>query len=95
MSKIYYAVLVTGTRCFTLASDKIPRNDKPGPNLFDINYRAIIAFREIGKGYNAISKFCGVMNFPSAMVRTTYKSISHEISEAYTKCAEVSMKNAP
>ena len=33
-------------------------------HYFEINYRAIIAMREIGKGFTELSNFCGFMNLP-------------------------------
>ena len=38
-----------------------------GKQLYDINLRSIVAFREIGRGHSAMEKFCGVMNMQTPM----------------------------
>ena len=50
-------------------TSKEVKSDNPGASPFEINYRAIIARREIGKGFTALGyhllqKFCGFMNLP-------------------------------
>ena len=48
-------------------TSKEVKSDNPGSSPFKINYRAIIAMREIGKGFTGLSKFCGFMNLPPPM----------------------------
>jgi len=76
------------------SSKKIDRNHLSGPNPFDVNYRSVIAFREIGNGHSSLTKFCGLMNSPSPMCHTVYQKIKHEIGDAYKDSAEKSMKDA-
>ena len=41
----------------TYASPKIETNDSPGQNRYTVNTLATIAFREIGKGHEAVKSF--------------------------------------
>jgi len=59
------------------SSKKIDRNHLSGPNPFDVNYRSVIAFREIGNGHSSL------MNSPSPMCHTVYQKIKREIGDAY------------
>ena len=45
---------------------------KPGRPAFDVNARSVVAFRELGKGHTAMTKFCGFMNIPNALHRKAY-----------------------
>ena len=51
---------------FFYTSKKV-KSDNPGASPFEINYRAIIAMRETGKGFTGLSNFCGFMNLPPPM----------------------------
>ena len=42
----------------------LPGKDERGEKSKEINYRSIMAFREIGKGHSAIKTFAAVMNMP-------------------------------
>ena len=42
---------------------------KRGSNKYDVNVRAFIAFREIGRGYSSIQTFCQYMNMSSPMTK--------------------------
>ena len=75
-------------------SDTVERDGR-GANPFDVNLRAIMAFREIGKGHKGLQTFCGYMNMPPPMANVTYnetvKSRSHP---AYVDVARKNMKDA-
>ena len=66
----------------------------PGPQAFDLNIRMVFAFREIGKGYKAMSTFSNFMNLPPPMAKNTYKSINNTLHQAYESVAEESMQAA-
>ena len=46
---------------------------KRGKVPYDINIRTISAFREMGKGHVDIETFCGYINMPPPMNKTTYQ----------------------
>ena len=52
-------------------ADRKGRGCKP----FDVNLRAVIAFREVGKGHNGIETFCGYMNMPPPMQENAYNDL--------------------
>ena len=45
-------------------TNKEVKSNNAGASAFEINYRAIIAMREIGKGFTELSNLCGFMNLP-------------------------------
>ena len=49
-----------------------PREARQGRPNYEINTRVIIAFREIGRGFSAMETFCGFMNIPSPMSKSTF-----------------------
>ena len=53
------------------SSEKDSRGKKP----FNINYRSVITFREIGKGHEAMKRFTTIMNMPPPLVWQSYKDI--------------------
>ena len=75
-------------------TSKEVKSDNPGSSPFKINYRAIIAVREIGKGFTGLSKFCGFMNLPPPMNVKPFNDMQEKIASTYTYVADGSMKNA-
>ena len=60
---------------------------------YDINLRAIMAFREIGKGYTDMETFSGYMNIPPPM--SNYNSlVKDSILPVYLETVGENMKNA-
>ena len=70
------------------------KSDNPGASPFEINYRATIAMREIGKGFTSLSNFCGFMNLPPPMNVKAFNDMQEKIASAYTYVADGSTKNA-
>ena len=66
----------------TYSSNTIDNSSTPGRNKFDINVRAMIAFREAGKGLSAIQRVCGYMNMVPPMQPTAFCNIQNEVAEA-------------
>ena len=56
--------------------------------------RAIIAFREAGKGLSAIQRVCGYTNMVPPMQPTVFYTIQNEVAGHYKAVAECSMKRA-
>ena len=75
-------------------SKKINSNEGRGRKQYDVNRRAVIAFREIGKGFSAMETFCGFMNMPNPMSKTTYGDKSPLIHDAYLSVCQKSMSDA-
>ena len=67
---------------------------KQGKNPFDVNTRAIIAFREIGRGHTALERFCGVMNMKPPMTSKNFNANMQSILDSYEGLANDSMKSA-
>ena len=65
-----------------------------GKAPYGINIRTVAAFREIGKGFAVIETFCGIMNMPQPMNRTTFRDCIDSMHPAYVNTAEHSMNNA-
>ena len=78
----------------TYSSNTIDNSSTPGRNKFDINVRAMIAFREAGKGLSAIQRVCGYMNMVPPMQPTAFYNIQNEVAGHYKAVAEYSMKRA-
>ena len=66
---------------------------KQGRNMFEINVRNVVAFREIEKGHEPISNFarCTDMQGISA---SAYRNINESLFVAYENAANVSMQKA-
>ena len=78
-------------------SKGLARNDVSEPlrnrdrQSYPINNRFVLAMREIGKGFTGMEKFCGLMNMPPPMSKTTITEKIPEILNAYSSAAEASM----
>ena len=57
------------------------RNEERKP--FDANIRAIVAFREIGKGYAGLEKVCGYVNLPPPMSITTFNDFYNQVLQMH------------
>eukprot|EP00112_Aurelia_sp_Birch-Aquarium-sp1_P012847 Seg2706.2 transcript_id=Seg2706.2/GoldUCD/mRNA.D3Y31 product="hypothetical protein" protein_id=Seg2706.2/GoldUCD/D3Y31 len=65
-----------------------------GRKTFDVNARAVIAFREIGAGFASMERFCGFMNMKHPMSRSTYFEKKSKIHDAYVSVCQEIMKDA-
>lgn len=65
-----------------------------GRNGFEVNKRALVAFRENGQGFSALSTFCRCMNMPPPMAQTTFDNINSDLHNAYLQTAHKSMAEA-
>ena len=61
---------------------------------FEVNIRTVLAFREIGKGYTAIKKYCGFMNMPKSINDSAYAAIVSKLNAAYKDIVNTSMSIA-
>ena len=61
---------------------------------YEINRRLVLAMRVIGAGYKGAKKFCGVMDFPPFLCKSTYCMILEHICEASKNMAQFFMKKA-
>ena len=71
--------LAEGHLCERLEGSKSPNES------FDINTRAVLAFRGIGCGYCAIKKWRGVLNMPYSMSQNGYTKCQEKIEEGSIK----------
>ena len=76
------------------SSKQIITDRKRGAIAYEFNKRAIVAFQEIGKELCAIEDFCGFMNMPPPMAKSTYHDHLPELHRAYTEVAADSMSTA-
>ena len=61
---------------------------------YEINRRFISAMCVIGVGYKGAKKFCGLMDFPPFLCKSTYCMILEHICEASKNMAQFFMKKA-
>ena len=61
---------------------------------YEINLASIIAFREMGLGYENMKSFCGMMNMPPPMNLNAFVKASTKLHGVYTDTAHESMKQA-
>ena len=66
---------------------------KQGRNMFEVNIRSVIAFREIGRGFESVSTFARCMNMCS-ISDPTYRNINDKLYNAYAIAANESMRKA-
>ncbi len=66
----------------------------PGRQHHTVNLRMITAFREIGKGHEALNTFSACMNVPPPMSHSNYDAINDILHQGYKEVADLSMKNA-
>ena len=66
---------------------------KQGRNYFDINHRMVIAFREIGKGHQALVDLARIAK-TSSINNNAFNKINNTIQNAYKLSAEQSTKAA-
>ena len=78
----------------TYSSKKVNKPNTPGKKPFDVNARCIIAFREIGKGFNAIENNFGLMNCVPPMNSKSFSEMNKSIADSYYFVAKESMQNA-
>ena len=50
-----------------------------GKKPFSINTRIVVAFREIGQGFESLEKFGTLMNMPGSLSKSSYKSINKKL----------------
>ena len=65
-----------------------------GVKPYEINMRAMITFREIGRGYKSIQEFCKLMNMPPPMDRKVYRKSFSRLHRAYSKVGQNSLEDA-
>ena len=54
----------------------------------------MITFRELGKGYTALSKFCGFMNMVPPVTNKTFDELQKSVANIYIKVAQENMMSA-
>nr|XP_047122595.1 uncharacterized protein LOC124806069 [Hydra vulgaris] len=78
----------------TFFSSPVVKNNKAGINTSEINVRSVMAFREIGRGRDAMLTFTSIMNMPPPLSKPSFDCINSKLYDAYKSVAEQSMKNA-
>ena len=70
------------------------KSKSPGRKIWIVNTRAVIAFREIGKGYAAIDSFALCMNMPPPMTKNNFNVINKLLHMVYVEAADDCTSNA-
>ena len=92
----------------TYSSKIINHQSTPGQNPFDVNARAILGlkeigkgfreigkgFREIGKGHTAMEQLFGLMNFLPVTGKDSFQQMNDDIAASYSKVAKQCMIEA-
>ena len=76
-----------------LSKESLPATTGHGRNFFEVNVRSVIAFREIGKGHQAIQNFSRCMNM-KGISENGYANLNRELSNAYEDAADASKSKA-
>ena len=58
----------------------------------DVNVRAVLGFRDFGKGHTAVEMFCGLMYMSPPMTSKPYQDTIEYMHPLYIESAEPSMK---
>ena len=66
----------------------------PGLNSFCINIQIVLAFREIGKGHEALKMFSSCMNMPQPMTAKSFSAVNEKLYCAYDEVAKECMFRA-
>ena len=59
-----------------------------------INIRTVVAFREIGQGYEGLEIFGTLVNVPGLLLKSLYNDINKKRISAYVDSAKESLANA-
>ena len=73
---------------------QIPNDGKGGQKVYDVNARAVYAFRQIGGGYEHLKKLCCYMNMPTPMLKNNYQKLTNKLLVSAKNVAEKSMSDA-
>ena len=77
----------------TFLSEQCSPTTGRGRNFFEVNVRTVIAFREIGKGHQAIQSFSRCMNM-KGVSENAYGNLNQELYNAYENAADASKAKA-
>jgi len=59
----------------------------PGKPVASVNFNAIVAFRELGKGYQSLRTFAAFMNMPPPMTPKNFNYLTKKLYKAYETVA--------
>ena len=79
---------------FSSPEFKFPGKDSRGQKSFEVNIRSVIAFREIGRGHEAMKTFSSMMNMPKPLAIASFNDINNNLHQTYIDTALDSMKSA-
>ena len=82
---------VTCSNCGPLSNSYTSKQVEGG---MELNIRAVYGMRFIGKGHQALRKFCAVMDLPPAPAKAAYHRISKMLEPVIVECATDSMRLA-
>ena len=72
----------------------VPREKHRGLKSYEVNLRALLAVRAIGRGYKSVVEFCKLMNMPPPMHRKSYRKSYTRLYQAYLKVVQDSLSDA-
>ena len=78
---------------FFFTSEECFYEKKRGRNYYEVNVRAVTAFREIGRGHQAILNFSRCMNM-EGLSKPAYDNINDELHYAYENATNKNMSKA-
>ena len=79
---------------FTSPQFTPPARDARGKKAHEINYRTVMAFREIGRGHEGMKTFTTMMNMASPLAFTSYNDINSTLHDIYENVAAENTKKA-
>jgi len=67
---------------------------KGSRSKMEVNIRTVMAFRNLGIGYEGLENFCMQMNMHKPMTRNNYGKVIDSLHDVYLEIAKQSMRNA-
>ena len=75
-------------------SKEVNIRGQSGQKSHELNVRSVMAFREIGKGFESMKIFSRLMNMTGPINAKAYNAINDHLLEAYLVAADNSMSQA-
>ena len=78
------------------ASHSLEHCYTPGPKGYSVNTQAVLAFREIGKGFDAIELFCTCLGMPQPFMPKVFTKTAYDsIASKSMKCGATETRGMP
>ena len=93
-NKINISCCECGWTKYIYTSKEVNIPGQSGQKSHELNVRSVMAFREIGKGFESMKTFSRLMNMAEPINIKTYNAINDHLLEAHLVDADSSMSQA-